>query len=77
MLQKLKKAARTAHEERDLPTEILMAIEGIHTLTSPPDSSLPATLLQQLEEYDPYAGTGCFCGGTSLAAIKETVARIA
>ena len=34
------------------------------------------TLLDQLADYDPYAGVGCFGSGTTLEQIRQTLAEI-
>jgi deoxycytidine triphosphate deaminase len=76
MLLKVKNAARTAHEERELPVEFLAAVDAVALLDIPDDSPLLATLLQQLEEYDPYAGCGCFGSGATPADLRSTLARL-
>jgi hypothetical protein len=76
ILQQLKDAAEQAHRERDLPHDIVNAIDSLPIPPDSVDSPLLARLLQQLEEYDPYADTGCFCGGASPAAVRETLNRL-
>lgn len=76
LLQHIRAAVRAAHDERDLPLEFLAAVEGLDTLPPHGDTSLLETLLLQLQEYDPYAGCGCFGGGTTPAAIQDTLNRL-
>lgn len=72
----LKRAARSCHEERDLPTDLYDKVCSLADVAETLDPALLSTLMQQLEEYDPYAGVGCFCEGTTLSSLKETVSRL-
>lgn len=53
-------------------------VDAINRLVASPErltgkESELRTLLEQLEDYDPHAGIGCFGGGVSAASIQRTL----
>ena len=68
----------TARNHEDLPGEIVDAVTALRDAPERLEGrdALLLTLLDQLNEYDPYAGVGCFGGGSSLEDIRQTLARL-
>lgn len=74
-IRQLADIAIKAHNGADLPLEILAEINALiaepSILTG--KESHVKTLMTLIEEYDPYAGVGCFGGGSSLDEIRKAL----
>ncbi len=68
--------AARSHDE--LPETVTAEIVGLALLPErlAGKGDLLQRLLDQLNDYDPYAGVGCFGNGTTLEEIRLTVARL-
>lgn len=78
LLEKLAEAARRQSDEADLPSWLLadiLEIAGNPSRHSGQDG-LIEVLLHQVEDFDSYAGTGCFGSSVSAATIQATLKRI-
>ena len=77
VFEELKQIARREHEHGDLPswllTEILTVVDDL-ALCSEKEERIRA-LITQIQNYDPYAGAGCFSSSCSLENIRKTVRR--
>lgn len=69
-------AVALAHD--DLPDVIVAEIVGLASATVKLQGreELLRTLLGQLHDYDPYAGSGCFGGGITLGEIRQSLDRL-
>lgn len=78
LLERLIETARRQHEEADLPGWIVEEITALRAASAPAHGrhDLFALLLLQLEDFDSYAGAGCFGGAVSAAAIAATLDRV-
>ncbi|MBU5611801.1 GSU3529 family protein [Geomonas azotofigens] len=78
LLEQLVATARRQHEEADLPAwlvEEIIALRAAPTPVQGRDDRL-ALLLRQVEDFDSYAGAGCFGDSVSAATIAATLDRI-
>lgn len=78
LLERLAETARRQYQENDLP-EWLLA--GILEITDRPEACSGheerlRLLLQQVENFDGYAGVGCFGDTVSAAAIEATLKEL-
>lgn len=78
MVKRLAETALRQSEEADLPEFLLqqileLCLELPRCMRSP---DLVHRLLHQVEEFDSYAGTGCFCGSVGAATIQATLKEI-
>ena len=67
-----------ARSHDDLPYPVVEEIVGLATFPErlAGKGELLETLLRQLDDYDPYAGVGCFGSGTTLERIRQTLGEI-
>jgi hypothetical protein len=75
ILSRLIEAAGKGHNDGDLPLEIVAEVQ---MLISQPaglagKEALIETLIVLIEDYDPYAGVGCFGSGSSLVDIRKAL----
>ncbi|WP_224983961.1 GSU3529 family protein [Geomonas agri] len=78
LLEQLVETAQRQHEEADLPDWIVEEIIALRAAPAPAHGrdDLLALLLLQLEDFDSYAGAGCFGDSVSAATIAATLDRI-
>ncbi len=79
LFERLAAAAKRQGEEADLPSWLLAGILDIagspgHHAAAP---ELIELLLKQVENFDSYAGAGCFGDAASAGTIQATLRRIA
>lgn len=76
--ERLLRIALLQHEANDFPAHLLCEVEGVFAdagaLTG--REALVEKLATQIENFDPYAGTGCFDDSCSAAAIAMTLKRL-
>lgn len=76
---RLAQAAKRQHEEGDLPSRLLEEI--LEIACSPAlhsgNTELVERLIRQVEDFDSYAGAGCFGDSVSAGTIEATVRLIA
>lgn len=77
-LERLKQCAMKQHQENQLPDELLQQILalGDHPAIERAGDGLIEKLLDQIENYDPYAGIGCFCDAASATSIATTIRQL-
>jgi hypothetical protein len=69
--------ARLQHEENDFPTYLLGEVEDLLVAgTLAGRETLVEELTTQIENFDPYAGTGCFGESCSAATIAATLRKV-
>lgn len=76
--QRLTMVAVQQNEEAEFPSWLLEEVLGIAAdLTLVEDNVfLVETLIEQIENYDPYAGAGCFDTSVNSESIQQTIRRI-
>lgn len=78
LLEELCQAAREQHRDGDLPDEllanILSLVENPAALEQP---DLFKRLLEQVRNFDLYAGTACFSDANSVQDIQQTISLLA
>ncbi|GFO70843.1 hypothetical protein GMLC_44220 [Geomonas limicola] len=77
-LELLRSTARELRQADEFPTWLLSEFEAIleHPDRYTREAALLERLLAEIRDYDPYAGMGCFGGGTSTATIQATLREI-
>ncbi|QXE90071.1 hypothetical protein KP001_16845 [Geomonas subterranea] len=77
-LDKLAETARRQHEEADLPEWLVEEIVALSAspVPGPAPTDLYRLLLQQVEDFDSYAGAGCFGDSVTAATIAATLDRL-
>ncbi|UPU36174.1 hypothetical protein M1B72_00290 [Geomonas paludis] len=78
LLDQLRETARSQHDAAGLPAWL---VEDILALCAAPSltegrTELLGLLLRQVEEFDSYAGAGCFGDSVSAATIEGTLNRL-
>jgi len=77
-MEELRRAARQQHEEGDLPEdllgEILETLDKVETDTV--DDQLLQQLIEQIRDYDSYAGAGCFSTSFGPEDIRRTLKKL-
>ncbi|QWV97349.1 hypothetical protein KP003_19460 [Geomonas nitrogeniifigens] len=77
LLREIAETARRQHEEAGLPSWLVAQVDELASapcaVKDPADLAL---LLRQLEEFDSYAGAGCFGDSVSAATIQATLHRL-
>lgn len=74
----IEKIFSAVRENDELPEHVTSSIYEVLHRTEELEAKEPALkqLLEQISDYDPHGDVGCFGGGTSLAAILNTVKRL-
>lgn len=76
LLERLAETAKRQHREADLPASILARILALAAAPGRlSDEADIALLLQQVEDFDSYAGAGCFGDAVSAATLEATLKR--
>lgn len=78
IFEELRQAVLLNHEEGDLPEWLLADL--LEVADSPEHyadrQQLVQHLIEQVRDYDPYAGAGCFSDACSLDDIRRTLRRL-
>lgn len=77
-LELLRKAVHALRREGEFPLWLLSKVDQVleHPERHAGKAPLFERLVSELNDYDPYAGAGCFGGGTSAAAIQATLREL-
>jgi len=78
IFDELRQAVMLQHEESDLPE--CLVVELLEIVESPSRYAgrepLVQRLIEQVRDYDPYAGAGCFSDACSLEDIRRTLRQL-
>lgn len=77
-LERLKQVALRQHAEHDFPDVLLQQVLALSADAgrAAGREALIAELTEQIENFDPYAGVGCFCEAYGAATIAATLKRL-
>ncbi|HAD03146.1 MAG: hypothetical protein A2091_12925 [Desulfuromonadales bacterium GWD2_61_12] len=70
-------AAAIEQHQDDLPETLAAELRAVAAVGSTPElAALVTELARQVEDYDPYAGAGCFGDACSATTIAATLQRL-